>query len=94
LNLHKSGIIKLAAARTVFTYTETERVLNAFFLLIYETLSEGGTVNISGFGKFRVHETKGSMGVNPRNPTEPMIRPSRKTPKFTAGEAMKKAVNK
>jgi nucleoid DNA-binding protein len=51
-------------------------------------------VNISGFGKFRVHETKGSMGINPKNPTEPMYRPTRKTAKFKAGEAFKRAVNK
>ena len=51
LNLHKSEVIELMARDCETSSAQAERFLNSFFFLIYSTLSQGGEVNISGFGK-------------------------------------------
>ena len=82
----------MTAKRTNLPRIAVEAIFKASTLLIYEALKEGHEVNIAGFGKFYIHNTKASMGVNPRNAKEPMWRAGGKTPKFTAGEAFKKAI--
>lgn len=92
MSLNKSDLIEQLAARMSVTYTEAERMLNTFINLIYETLRNGGKVNISGFGQFSVSHRDPRIGVNPRNPTQKIQIPELNTPKFKAGEAFKDAV--
>jgi nucleoid DNA-binding protein len=90
--MNKSDLIEQLAARLSVTYTEAERMLNTFINLIYETLRNGGKVNISGFGQFSVSHRHPRIGVNPRNPSQKIQIPELNTPKFRAGEAFKDAV--
>lgn len=92
MSLNKSDLIEVLAARLSITYTEAERMLNAFINLIYESLKNGEKVNISGFGQFSVSHRAPRIGVNPRNPTQKIEIPELNTPKFKAGEAFKEAV--
>ena len=92
MSLNKSDLIEVLAARLSITYTEAERMLNAFINLIYENLKNGEKVNISGFGQFSVSHRAPRIGVNPRNPTQKIQIPELNTPKFKAGEAFKEAV--
>jgi integration host factor subunit beta len=92
MSLNKSDLIEVLAARLSITYTEAERMLNAFINLIYESLKNGEKVNISGFGQFSVSHRAPRIGVNPRNPTQKIQIPELNTPKFKAGEAFKEAV--
>ena len=92
MSLNKSDLIEQLAARMSVTYTEAERMLNTFISLIYETLRNGGKVNISGFGQFSVSHRAPRIGVNPRNPSQKIQIPELNTPKFKAGEAFKDAV--
>ncbi len=90
--MNKSDLIEQLAARLSVTYTEAERMLNTFINLTYETLRNGGKVNISGFGQFSVSHRHPRIGVNPRNPSQKIQIPELNTPKFRAGEAFKDAV--
>ena len=90
--MNKSDLIEQLAAKLSVTYTDAERMLNTFINLIYETLRNGGKVNISGFGQFSVSHRHPRMGVNPRNPSQKIQIPELNTPKFRAGEAFKDAV--
>ncbi len=90
--MNKSDLIEQLAARLSVTYTEAERMLNTFINLVYETLRNGGKVNISGFGQFSVSHRNPRIGVNPRNPSQKIQIPELNTPKFRAGEAFKDAV--
>jgi nucleoid DNA-binding protein len=90
--MNKSDLIEQLAARLSVTYTEAERMLNTFINLVYETLRNGGKVNISGFGQFSVSHRHPRIGVNPRNPSQKIQIPELNTPKFRAGEAFKDAV--
>ena len=92
MKVNKLGFIELLAARLGITATESERFVNRFIGLIYEVTSEGGTVNLSGFGQFSVSHRLAREGVNPRRPTERITVPELNTPKFRSGEAFKKAV--
>jgi DNA-binding protein HU-beta len=90
--MNKSDLIEQLAAKLSVTYTDAERMLNSFINLVYETLRNGGKVNISGFGQFSVSHRASRIGVNPRNPTQKITIPELNTPKFRAGEAFKDAV--
>ncbi len=90
--MNKLELTEQFAAKLGITRTEAERILNAFINLVYETLRNGGKVNISGFGQFSVSHRAPRIGVNPRNPSEKITIPELNTPKFKAGEAFKEAV--
>lgn len=90
--MNKSDLIEQLAAKLSVTYSEAERMLNAFINLVYETLRGDGKVNISGFGQFSVSHRASRIGVNPRNPSQKIQIPELNTPKFRAGEAFKDAV--
>lgn len=88
----KSELVERLAADLGITVTDSDRFLNGFINLIYRKLAEGGVVNISGFGQFRVSKREARIGVNPRNPTERITIPKLHTAKFKAGSAFKQAV--
>jgi DNA-binding protein HU-beta len=58
---------------------------------ITDTLSSGGEVSFTGFGKFHVAERGPRQGVNPRT-GERITIPGGKVPRFSAGSALKTKV--
>ncbi len=58
---------------------------------ITDTLSAGGEVSFTGFGKFHVAERGPRQGVNPRT-GERITIPGGKVPRFSAGSALKTKV--
>ena len=58
---------------------------------IKDTLKDGGTVSINGFGKFEVSERPARLGINPATKQKIEIAAS-KSPKFKASKALKDAV--
>jgi DNA-binding protein HU-beta len=58
---------------------------------IEDTLSGGGDVNFTGFGKFSVAERGPRQGVNPRT-GERITIAGGKVPKFSAGAGLKSKV--
>ena len=79
----KAGLAKADATRAV------ETVLD----VIAETLQRGDEVRLVGFGTFTVASRAASEGRNPRT-GETIKIPASKRPKFSAGKALKDAVNK
>ena len=78
---NEAKITKAAAAKAVDAITET----------ITKDLKKGGRTTLTGFGTFSVSNRKARTGRNPRTGQEIKI-PAGKTPKFTAGKALKEAV--
>lgn len=66
-------------------------VVNAVLDTITSTLSKGGEIVITGFGKFSVSKRAARMGVNPRTGEKIKIKATT-VPKFKAGKALKDAV--
>ena len=54
---------------------EVLNVLSAFYLLIGDTISNGGSVNISGIGQFESKKKAERISVNPANGKRYLIPP-------------------
>lgn len=89
--MHKGELVEKVAAETNSSQTEAGRYTDAILSVIEEELKSGGEVNITGFGKFSVQHRDAREGRNPQTGEKMQIKAS-KTPKFTAGNALKKAL--
>ena len=78
---NEAKITKASAAQAVDAITET----------ITMDLKKGGRISLPGFGTFSVANRKARTGRNPQTGQQIQI-PASKTPKFTAGKALKEAV--
>ena len=70
---------------------EAGDAVDAVLTVIQETLSRGGEINFTGFGKFSVADRGARQGVNPQTGERIQIAASR-VPRFSAGSSLKSAV--
>jgi DNA-binding protein HU-beta len=70
---------------------EAGDAVDAFLVVVQETLSRGGEISFTGFGKFTVADRGARQGVNPQTGERIQIAASR-VPRFSAGSALKNAV--
>lgn len=82
---------QLAADERVDGKKGASNALDAVLDTITDTLSGGGEVSFTGFGKFHVAERGPRQGVNPRT-GERITIPGGKVPRFSAGSALKTKV--
>ena len=90
--MNKTQFIEAIAAKTNLKKKDAEAALNAVTDIIGESLKAGDKVQLVGFGTFQVKSRPARMGRNPRTGDQLKIKAS-KTPSFTAGKALKDAVN-
>jgi len=79
-------------AKLVDTKKEAQAAVDCVFSAITEALKSSETVQISGFGSFKVSKREARKGRNPQTGEEINIS-ARMAPKFVAGKALKDAVN-
>jgi DNA-binding protein HU-beta len=91
VKINQSGFIEILAARCGITATQSDQIINRFKHLIYESLADGHTVELSGFGQFSVSHREVREGINPRT-LERITIHALNTPKFRAGSVFKEAV--
>ncbi len=89
----KSQLIDAVARRAGLTHGQAADALAATLDSVQEVLGRGGEVALSGFGRFHVAERAARPGNNPRT-GEPMYIDATRTPRFTAGSNLKKAVRR
>ena len=87
----KSEFVDRVAEESGLGKSEAGKAVDAALKVIEETLSRGGEVNFTGFGKFTVAERGARQGVNPQTGERIQIAAS-KVPRFSAGSALKGAV--
>ncbi|MEO0479863.1 MAG: HU family DNA-binding protein [Planctomycetota bacterium] len=68
-----------------------EKCVNAVLETIGRGLTEGGTVQLVGFGTFQVKQRAERTGRNPRT-KEPILIPASKTVSFKTGAKLKERV--
>jgi len=73
------------------TLAQAEAVFEGVFASIGHALKNGDSVNISGFGSFKVVKRNARKGRNPRTGKEIKI-PARRVVKFTPGKALKESL--
>src|SRR3954462_3570058 len=89
--LTKGEFVDQVANSSGLGKSEAGKAVDAVLSVIEETLSRGGEVNFTGFGKFTVAERGARQGVNPQTGERIQIAAS-KVPRFSAGSALKTAV--
>jgi DNA-binding protein HU-beta len=79
------------ADKAGLTKKNTGAVLKAFQEIVMETVAEGESVTLVGFGTFEARSRKEKKGRNPKT-NEEMIIPAYKAPHFKAGKGFKEKV--
>lgn len=90
--MNKTNLVDIVAEKANLKKKEAEAAVNAVFEAIQKDLTEGGKVQITGFGSFKVKERNARVGRNPKNGKAIKIAAS-KAPVFVAGKGLKDAVN-
>jgi len=90
--MNKSDLINEISASTGLSKTSAGKSLDSMLDAIASALKAGDTVQLIGFGSFKVTHRKARVGRNPRTGAEINI-PATKAPVFSAGKALKDAVN-
>lgn len=78
-------------AQKGYTKNDAGVILDDFIRTIEEILVEGESVMFYGFGTFDVRERVERVCIDPQT-KERIVIPSYRTPKFTAGKSLKRAV--
>ncbi len=90
--MNKSELVESIANKVGLTTKESQTVLKAFLETVREELTNGGEVVLIGFGKFHVRDRAARTARNPRD-GKPIKIEASKLPSFSAGRALKDAVN-
>ena len=88
----KADIVSIIAEGTGLTKVETAAVVDGFIASLSYGLKKGESVELRGFGSFRVVERKARVGRNPRTGKEIHI-PHRKVPVFRCSRDFRDYIN-
>ncbi len=88
--MNKSDLIN-EVAKVVSSKKEAQAAVDCIFSNITEALRNKETVQISGFGSFKVRKREARKGRHPLTGEEIHIE-ARMAPKFVSGKALKNAV--
>jgi len=90
--MNKTELIEAVAKDANITKADAAKAVAAITDSITKALKKGDTVTLIGFGTFKVSKRAARTGRNPQTGKEIKIA-ARKSPGFTAGKALKDAVN-
>lgn len=89
--MNKTDLISKVAT-VIGTQKQAKEAVECVLDVITESLARKDSVQIAGFGSFKVSERKARTGRNPQSGAAIEI-PARNVPKFVPGKALKDAVN-
>jgi integration host factor subunit beta len=89
----KSELIQKLSEKGNISKTLAETVVNLIFSSMLQELKEGKSIEIRGFGSFRVRSYKGYTGRNPRTGDKVGVI-SKKLPFFRVGKELRIRLNK
>src|SRR5260221_14279462 len=87
----RQELIKRVATKSNKSIKESTAFVNATLDTIRESLEQGDSVRLVGFGVFSVRDTAASQRVNPQTRDKITV-PARKRVKFTPGKELNEAV--
>jgi nucleoid DNA-binding protein len=88
--MNKTDLINEVAA-VIGTQKQAKESVDCVLKTITDALAKNDSVQISGFGSFKVSERKARAGRNPQTGETIQI-PASRVPRFVAGKALKDAV--
>lgn len=89
--MKKQDFIKAVATDAGLSQDAVSKALNSMIEVITAELNKGESVNITGFGAFKVSERAARNGVNPQT-REAIKIPAMKSPVFRAGKTFKESI--
>jgi DNA-binding protein HU-beta len=87
----KAELVAQVAKKAGLTARAAKDSVNTIFSSITQAMKRGEKVVVTGFGTFLVRKRAARKGRNPQTGAEIQI-PATKTPGFTAGKSLKRAV--
>lgn len=90
--MNKEQLVEEVAKNSGFSKKNAEKAVTHVLDSILEALKQGHEVQLVGFGKFEVRYREARVGKS-RKTGEEIELPAGKVPVFTAGLAMKEALN-
>jgi DNA-binding protein HU-beta len=90
--VNKSELVEAVAKSADLSKAAAEKALDGAMNAIKGALKKGSSVTLVGFGTFKVGKRAARTGRNPRTGEAIKIKAAR-VPKFSAGKALKDAVN-
>jgi DNA-binding protein HU-beta len=90
--MNQAELIAAVAERAGLTKADAGKAVEALVATITDTLKQGDETRIAGFGTFGISERGERQGRNPQTGAQITIAAS-KAAKFTAGKAVKDALN-
>lgn len=89
----KAELVTAISEKSGLTKKDSEKALAGVIEAISESLANGESVQLVGFGTFEVRERKARTGINPRTKKKIQIEATT-VPAFKAGKALKEKVSK
>lgn len=90
--MNKSELIQKMAADTGLSKASAAAAVDSFIASITKSLKKGQPITFVGFGTFKTAQRKARTARNPQTGA-PIKIPKRRVVRFTAGKALKGAVN-
>ena len=90
--MNKSELVEALASEKNLTYKKSEEIVNIIFDSMSDTLTQGGRIEIRGFGSFIVKDYKAYMGRNPKTGEVINVNP-KKLPFFKVGKELRELVD-
>lgn len=88
----RSDLAEILRKKVGMTDTMATETIVTLFEGIKESLKDGDTIDINGFGKFEISERSARKGINPAT-KEPIDIPASNVVKFKPSKALKDAIN-
>lgn len=86
--MNKKELVTAIAEKSGLTQKDSHKAIDAFVSIVMESLKEGKSVSLIGFGTFEVRHRAARKGHNPATNEEIMI-PATTTANFKAGQTLK-----
>lgn len=90
--MNKTQLIDVVAEKSGLSKVQTHEALDAILDALRDVLVEGESINLVGFGTFKINHRNPRVGRNPRTKEEIKI-PATDVPAFVPGKPLKEAVN-
>lgn len=87
--MNKAELAERLASELDISKKLAEDFVRSFEQIVINSLTQGESVSIAGFGTFSARERAGRLGVNPQNPKEQIQIPPVMVAKFKAGKSLK-----
>ena len=89
--MNKGQLVEAISRDAGITKTQAQDALDAFVKNVQTSLNSGDKVTIVGFGTFSASTRPARVGRNPQT-GQPIKIPAKKVAKFSAGKALKEAI--